>query len=292
MKVHFADLDLLVVTDGAEQYAPEEFAPGIPPEQVQDLLLELGISRYQFVLPSNILVLRHAGRVILFDAGNGQMNGPQAGMLPANLAAAGISTDDITDILISHMHSDHTGGLFNKAGNAVFPNARIHVSQQEYDGWMSDTPDLSKSRKLDAGTLQSMQRRIRNSFAQMGSALQCFSPGTPLFECITPILAAGHTPGHCMFEISRHGQSFLHICDIAHDEALLFAKPEWGTIFDTDFDMAAQTRRKVLSMLAQSRQPVFGYHLPWPGFGHVGRREQGFRWMPLRIPSPQWPVML
>jgi glyoxylase-like metal-dependent hydrolase (beta-lactamase superfamily II) len=156
---------------------------------------------------------------------------------------------------------------------------------------MSDTLDFSKS-KLDEGDLKAMQQRIRNKFAQIGSALQLFSPGTQLFECINPILAAGHTPGHCMFEISSQERSLLHLCDIAHDEALLFAKPEWGTIFDTDFEMAAQTRHKVLERLANSKQPVFGYHLPWPGFGQVTRRHGGFRWMPARVTSPQWPVMI
>lgn len=68
------------------------------------------------------------------------------------------------------------------------------------------------------------------------------------------------------------------MADICHDAEILFARPEWGTIFDIDFELAAQTRRRTLGKLADSRQLVFAYHLQWPGFGRIVRVDDGFRW--------------
>jgi hypothetical protein len=81
-----------------------------------------------------------------------------------------------------------------------------------------------------------------------------------------------------MFHIVAPGVDLLHMADISHDDQILFAHPEWGTLFDVDFDKAAQTRFSVLSGLADSGQMVFGYHLPAPGFGHVRKSGDGFEW--------------
>lgn len=67
--------------------------------------------------------------------------------------------------------------------------------------------------------------------------------------------------------------------DIFHDEIMLFNWPEWGTVFDIDFDLAALTRQKVLEHFAGSGQRVFGYHLPWPGFGYIEKEKRSFRWI-------------
>jgi hypothetical protein len=44
--------------------------------------------------------------------------------------------------------------------------------------------------------------------------------------------------------------------------------------------MAAQTRRRLLGMLAADKMPFIGYHMPWPGIGFVETREDGFRYVP------------
>ncbi|ASZ14061.1 hypothetical protein CK934_25480 [Chitinophaga sp. MD30] len=46
------------------------------------------------------------------------------------------------------------------------------------------------------------------------------------------------------------------------------------------FELAAQTRFKVLADLADTGKLAFGYHMPWPGFGRVVRKEKGFAWIP------------
>ena len=67
-------------------------------------------------------------------------------------------------------------------------------------------------------------------------------------------------------------------------EAELTAEVEpvdWEVKFDTDKAMAAETRRRVLGMVASERMPMIGYHMPFPAVGFVETAgDDGFRWVP------------
>ena len=44
--------------------------------------------------------------------------------------------------------------------------------------------------------------------------------------------------------------------------------------------MSANTRVRVLDMLASNKIPLIAYHFPWPGTGHVAKHGEGFRYFP------------
>ncbi|KAK0350303.1 hypothetical protein LTR94_029585, partial [Friedmanniomyces endolithicus] len=54
-------------------------------------------------------------------------------VLVGSLRAAGVDPAQVTDILISHAHGDHVGGLIDAKGALVFPNAVIRMSAPEWD---------------------------------------------------------------------------------------------------------------------------------------------------------------
>ncbi|MWT08112.1 MBL fold metallo-hydrolase, partial [Escherichia coli] len=65
--------------------------------------VEASINAFYIALP---------GHKILVDTGSGQLFGPgKGGRLIESLATQGIKPEDITDVLITHAHSDHAGGL-------------------------------------------------------------------------------------------------------------------------------------------------------------------------------------
>src|SRR5882757_5070133 len=113
----------------------------------------------------NMLVVQKDDKVILIDTGFGYMGNAEvslpenlmmmpgivrkAGKLLENLLDAGITADDITDIVLTHAHIDHLGGILDPAGKEVFRNAAIHMSRVEYDFWTSQQPDFSNSRAID-----------------------------------------------------------------------------------------------------------------------------------------------
>jgi hypothetical protein len=49
--------------------------------------------------------------------------------------------------------------------------------------------------------------------------------------------------------------------------------------YDTDSKQAAATRVKMLDVLAANKTAVMSYHFAWPGFGHVVKNGDGFRYI-------------
>ena len=59
-----------------------------------------------------------------------------------------------------------------------------------------------------------------------------------------------------------------------------FARPDWGIAFDVDSKLAAETRKRTLDRVAADGMLIAGMHLPFPGFGHVARDGQAYRFVP------------
>jgi hypothetical protein len=77
--------------------------------------------------------------------------------------------------------------------------------------------------------------------------------------------------------ITSDGKSLAVIGDLTHHQVLLVEKPRIEFAYDTDSKQSANTRVRVLDMLAANRIPLIAYHFPWPGVGHVARQGDGFR---------------
>ena len=98
-------------------------------------------------LAARSLLLRHDdGRVVLIDAGMGERWLGRArssyaldegGGLLAQLSRLGIEPADVTDVVMTHLHFDHAGGLVRKEEGRglvpTFPTARVHVQRQHLE---------------------------------------------------------------------------------------------------------------------------------------------------------------
>lgn len=268
------NMDIFVVSDGEVPYDKSCFAPGIDRTDVD--AVSKNTTDY-ISLTHNVLVFRRNNSIILIDAGNGKTSSGEGGHLISNLKAIGIEPDMVTDVVLTHAHPDHLGGLIDSNRQLAFPNASILISQEEYDFWQSDTPDFSKSKNTPQ-MLRDVQKNIQQMLVVIKDRLQFFHGTDLLFDFLQPIPAIGHTPGHYMFIVNTGNEKFVHMGDICHEELMLFNKPEWGTVFDIDFDLAVTIRVEVLNWFAASKELVFGYHMPWPGFGKVVKNRTGLKW--------------
>jgi hypothetical protein len=63
----------------------------------------------------------------------------------------------------------------------------------------------------------------------------------------------------------------------------MFAKPEWNIAFDHDPDLAIRSRQCYWADTSAKHTRCFGFHLPWPGLGHIIQATpEQYRWWPER----------
>ena len=252
---------------------PIEAFQGIEPQEMSALLT----SRFRRPTPRasvNCFLVQGHGRTILIDAGAGDALGPTMGRLAANLAAAGVAAGDVDIVLMTHLHSDHTGGLCEADGRARFANAELAMSDAEHKFWLDDASlaGAPKQRRQGAEAARKATKPYQDRLRMLGSG--SVIPG------ITPVALPGHTPGHTGYRIGDGEDSLLIWADLIRVQDVQGPRPGVSLVFDADPEQAMATRRRVLDMVAADRTAVAGMHLNFPGFHHVARVGGGYSLAP------------
>jgi glyoxylase-like metal-dependent hydrolase (beta-lactamase superfamily II) len=138
-KQKVGDLEVIALNDGVVRRALQaEFVRNAPLAEVQELLKSQNLPIEYVDVPYTAFLIVAGGRRVLIDTGFADNGPPTTGRLVGNLNAAGFKVEDIDTVVISHHHGDHINGLRNKAGQLVFPKARIMVPAVEHAFWMDD----------------------------------------------------------------------------------------------------------------------------------------------------------
>lgn len=199
---------------------------------------------------------------ILFDTGLGQ------GGLQKALGQAGYGTDDITHVVITHMHPDHIGGLMSD-GAPTFANAAYITGSAEYNFWSA----------MEAGNR--VGDMVASNVTPLAENMTFLDDGGSVASGITAMATFGHTPGHMGYMLESGGRQLFLMADMANHYVWSLAYPDWEVRFDMDKEAAAATRRRMLGMLAADKIATIGYHMPFPAAGFIDTREDGFRYVPV-----------
>ena len=203
--------ELTALYDGI-WYRPitEKFIRNAPFAEVENALAAAFMPADKLATPFTTLIVNTGQKLVLIDTGTGGQIAPSAGVLRANLVAAGIDPQAIDLIVISHFHPDHINGIKDKDNDLVFPNAEIMVPEAEWKYWMDDA-NLNAA-PADLKLTFRNQRRI---FSDIAPHVTRFEPGAEVASGITTLAAPGHTPGHTVFAIHSGDQSLLVLGDTA-----------------------------------------------------------------------------
>jgi glyoxylase-like metal-dependent hydrolase (beta-lactamase superfamily II) len=224
-------------------------------------------------------------RLILVDAGAGEWWGGGAfGRVEASLHSAGYTPEQVDLVLITHMHSDHIGGLSTRDGKRVFPNAEVYVAKAENDFWLS--PEIAAKAPKEAQEFFQAAQAISAPYIKAGK-WHTFSGSDQIAEGIKTVPLPGHTPGHTGYEFSSKGQKILFWGDIIHAPSAQFKHPEVSVVFDIDPAAAVATRENLLPVLADEDIVIAGPHLPFPGLGRLQRDGNAYSWTPV-VFTDQW----
>jgi glyoxylase-like metal-dependent hydrolase (beta-lactamase superfamily II) len=228
-------------------------------------------------IPFTPFVIVAGGRRILIDTGFADNGPPTTGKLVANMAAAGLKPDDIDTIILSHYHGDHINGVRNKAGQLVFPKAKVMVPAPEHAFWMDDAR-MNAAPPAMKGAFENVRRVLASVPADQ---LVRFEPGAEVAPGITSVAAFGHTPGHTLFTVKSEGQSFAYVADLTNVPSLFARSPDWSVTFDMDKEMARATRRKMFDMIVKEKMMAGGFHFPFPAFGTIDPAGNGYQFKPV-----------
>ena len=224
----------------------------------------------------NEFLIRTGGKLVLVDAGSGDLLGASFGQLTKSLQNAGVQPEQIDAILLTHLHPDHVGGLMRN-GKMVFPNATIYIAKAESNFWL--TPEALKNAPAAYKPFFEYAQNSALPYANAGK-VKTFNPGDVLFPGITVLGSAGHTAGHTSYIIESNGDKLLILGDLIHAQAIQFADPGIAIGYDSDPKAAIITRRSVFDDAVKGKYLVAGSHLSFPGIGHIKATGNGYLWIP------------
>src|SRR5258708_825325 len=224
-------------------------------------------------------------QLILVDAGAGTWWGGAAlGRLAGNLRSAGYTPEEVNIVLITHLHSDHVGGLTTQDGRRVFPSADVYVAKAESDFWLS--PEIAAKAPKDAQPFFQSAQAIAAPYIKAGK-WHTFSGSEPIVDSMQLVPLPGHTPGHTGYEFSSKGQKILFLGDIVHALRVQLQHPEVTAIFDVDQTAAAATRNQLLPRLASEDIVIAGPHMNFPALGRLPKAGRGYGCAPV-VFTDQW----
>jgi glyoxylase-like metal-dependent hydrolase (beta-lactamase superfamily II) len=275
-RMMLGDFEITALSDGTIDLDMQKMLTDTTPERVAAALARQYLTPMVETSVSAYLV-NTGPKLVLIDAGSGTMFGPTLGKLAANLRAAGYDPAQVDEILVTHLHGDHAGGLVT-GEVAVFPNAIVRAAQKEADHWLSPTA-MEAAPEAVRPAYRSAMASIKPYSAT--GRFKPFSGDAELVPGIRAIVTGGHTPGHAIFAVESRGQKIVFWGDLMHVGAVQFAEPSVTFRFDTDPKTAASQRKKNFADAAQRGYWVGAAHLPFPGIGRVRSDGEGsYLWIP------------
>ena len=225
----------------------------------------------------NAFLVHTGSKLILIDTGAGVLFGPTLGKLLANMKAAGYAPEQVDEVYLTHMHSDHLGGLLVQSKMA-FPNATVRAAKREADHWLSQA-NMDKAPADAKGSFKNAMAAL-DPYMKAGK-FKTFDGDVEVSPGIRAQGGHGHTPGHTTFVVESRGQKMVVIGDLIHVAAVQFEDPAVTIGFDGDQKAAAAARKKLFDAAAKDGALIGGAHLQFPGLGHLRTEGKGYRFIPV-----------
>ncbi|WP_085026724.1 MBL fold metallo-hydrolase [Ensifer aridi] len=269
-RVKHGKFDITVVSDGSLTLPAGVLLPDATPAERRPILSRLGGNAEGAPVSANIPLIRYGNDLILVDNGSGSNFQSTAGKLAANLSILGVDPADITKVVFTHAHPDHSGATTTRGGELRYPNAQYFVSRAEWDFW---TDKNFEAKRPEA--LHGFARGAQRDLLAIRDRLELVKPGEEIVPGMLVLNTAGHTPGHTSIELAGDG-NLLIAGDACTSEVIFFEHPAWHFGFDTDAETALKSRQMLLDRAASEKIRMLGYHWAYPGIGYAERRGSGY----------------
>ena len=276
--VQVGDIEVLVISDGVLPITAETLAYDTDSADLAAWLDDRFLPKDVLDWPLNVVVVRSGGRTILVDAGLGVEfpDFPRAGQTVHRLEAAGIDPSAVTDVVLTHLHMDHVGGLLTEGlKERLRPDLRVHVASAEAEFW--EAPDFSHTH-MPAPVPDALRSIASRFLDEYRGQMRTFETEYEVAPGVLVARTGGHTPGHSIVRLASGGERLTFAGDAVFEVG--FDNPEWHNGFEHDPEEAARVRIQLLRELAATGESLVATHLPFPSVCHVATAGDVFRCVP------------
>jgi len=278
--VKVGDIEVIVISDGVLAPPAESMATNADTKSLNAWLDDRLLAHDTFGWALNAVVVKTPKQTILIDSGLGEEypDFPRAGHMIQRMEAAGVELGSVTDVVLTHMHFDHVGGLLAQGvKQQLRRDLRVHLSAPEARFWKE--PDFSKTAMPPA--LADLARKASLDFlTEYSSYLHLFEQEAEVADGVTVSLTGGHTPGHSVVRVKSGNEKLMFGGDAIFPVS--FDHPEWHNGFEHDPEEATRVRLRLMAELAASGSWLVSTHMPFPSVGRVVSAGDLYRWVPVQ----------
>lgn len=227
-------------------------------------------------LKTRHLLLVSEAKKILIDTGSGKnwnekfekiygIDYSQHDMFPA-LAQIGIEPDDITDVILTHLHFDHIGGAVvfeNGKPIPAFPNATYHVQQKQFE-WALNPSERDRASYFNERFVTLLEAGI----------LKQYNGDFQFDENINLIVVNGHTPSQQLVKISDSTETLFYCGDLIPLASHISLPFIMG--YDLQPIVTLNEKKEILPKAVEENWHLFFEHDPIIAAATIKQSEKGF----------------
>ena len=199
------DVTVTTLNDGFNQ-AGVEVIQGLSQDEADRIQRAAFRSDQPKITVNLFLVESEHHAPILVDTGMGFIGGETSGHLLEALKKTGGTPEEIRTILLTHLHPDHSAGLTDGRGRAIFPNAQLIMHKREFDFWTNND-----NFKVASDEEKSYVALIQASIAPYEDRIRLFEGEEEVAPGVRSVPLIGHTPGHSGYRVESNGKDSPHM---------------------------------------------------------------------------------
>jgi glyoxylase-like metal-dependent hydrolase (beta-lactamase superfamily II) len=230
-------------------------------------------------LTTRCLLLEMPDKLVLFETGIGSFFSPlmkdRFGVYPddhvllRSLKAAGKNPEDITDIVVSHLHFDHVGGILNSYVEGAplslaFPRANIYVGEKAYERALKPHPRDRASFIEGLCPLLEQSGRLK---------VIRHENDRPLGPCVSFRFSQGHTPGLTLSTIHGKNDKITFVSDLIPGAPWVHAVITMG--YDRYPELLIEEKQKLLDETVLGNDYLFFTHDPEVAMAKIKKDAKG-----------------